>query len=182
MMARQMARQMIQQRKRTPNTCEHTQHTQHTKNEAHPVDLNSLDDLERKLFDALTPYFARLASQPAARYDAATFVDTVAATFDQCVAAQVERDINEYWDNLSAVGVPKSDYTTLVTQTIQAVYAEYLPELATTIGQNRKPAQFGQARAFAIATTELTAMRALIMIVLMGTYNDLIETAAQNVG
>lgn len=178
-MARTMAKQMIAQRKATHSHHHHT--CTHTKQQAHPVDLESLDSLERPLFDALTPWFAQITGGQAT-YTPGKFVSIVNPVISRAVASEVATQVNEHWEHLAKVGVPQQTYVDLLSDTLQQVYADYLPELATEIGKNAKPERFNQARAFGVATTEMTALRALVQIVLIGTYNDLIEMAVQNAG
>lgn len=146
--------------------------------ERHPVDLESLDDLERPVFDILVPWFNKL-NDGQEHYTPNKFVTIITPVIDNCIERDVERQLDEYWQQISKVGVPKDVYAQLLTETLKEVYKSYLPLLADEINKNKKPEQFNQNRAYAVATTEITALRALVMLVLMGTYNDLVETGLQ---
>lgn len=169
-MSRQMAQQMIKQYKDTRK--------QQAQSVAHPVDLDSLDELERPLFNVLDIWFSQLRSGVEA-YTPDRFVDTIKGTVLRALSSEVEIAITGVWEHISKVNVPQNVYTQLVTNALTEVYEEYLPILGTEIGRNAKPERFTQARAYGIANTEITALRALVQIVLIGTYNDLVEMSSR---
>lgn len=148
------------------------------KQQMHPVDLSTLDVSELLVYERLAPYFEELRTETLV-FNEDQMTKVLATALNPVINLEIETSITGWWDHLQKVNVPQETYIQLMIATFHELYKEYLLELTRELSNHSRPERWTDARAYSIATTEVTALRAVINVALMGTYNDLIEQGIQ---